>query len=56
MDDNLVVSTIEDALLRYGKPEFFNSGQGSQYTLNKVINLLKKHNISISMDTKERCF
>ena len=25
MDDNLVASTIEDALLRYGKPEIFNS-------------------------------
>jgi len=56
MDDNLVISTIEDALLRYKKPEIFNSDQGSQYTSNKVINLLKKHNISISMDAKGRCF
>jgi len=56
MDDNLVASTIEDALLRYGKPEIFNSDQGSQYASNKVINLLKKHHISISMDAKGRCF
>jgi len=56
MDDNLVASTIEDALLRYGKPEIFNSDQGSQYTSNKVIKLLKKHHISISMDAKGRCF
>jgi len=43
-------------LSKYGAPEIFNSDQGSQYTSNRTINLLKKHNISISMDAKGRCF
>ena len=42
----------EDALLMYGKPEIFNSDQGSQYTAQGFINTLVKHNISISMDSK----
>ena len=56
MDDSLVTDTIEKALRKYGSPEIFNSDQGSQYTSNKTINLLKGHNISISMDAKGRCF
>ena len=38
----------------YGKPEIFNSDQGSQYTAQCFINTLVKHNISISMDSKGR--
>lgn len=56
MDDELVVRTIESAIERYGRPDIFNSDQGSQYTSNRTIELLKKHNISISMDAKGRCF
>ncbi|WP_232227888.1 DDE-type integrase/transposase/recombinase [Hippea sp. KM1] len=56
MDDELVVRTIESAIEKYGRPDIFNSDQGSQYTSNRTIELLKKHNISISMDAKGRCF
>ena len=35
--------------------EIFNSDQGSQYTSNETIEILK-NNISISMDAKGRCF
>lgn len=34
----------------YPKPKIFNSDQGSQYTAYEHINILKQHNISISMD------
>ena len=47
-------SADEDALLIYGKPDIFNSDQGSQYTAQGFINTLVKHNISISMDSKGR--
>lgn len=36
-DDNLVISTIENALSKHKKPEIFNSDQTSQYTSNRVI-------------------
>ena len=56
MDENLVADTIKDAIEKYGTPEIFNSDQGSQYTALSTINLLKQHNISISMDAKGRCY
>jgi putative transposase len=56
MDETLVVDTIADAIGKYGAPKIFNSDQGSQYTAKRTIELLKKYNISISMDAKGRCF
>ncbi len=38
----------------YPKPEIFNSDQGSQYTAKEHIDILKKHDIKISMDGKGR--
>ncbi len=56
MDDSLVTDTIKEALEKYKSPEIFNSDQGSQYTSNRTTEILKEHNISISMDAKGRCF
>ncbi|MCD6173665.1 MAG: transposase family protein [Sulfurimonas sp.] len=36
------------------KPEIFNTDQGSQYTSKAHTDILKKHNIKISMDGKGR--
>jgi putative transposase len=46
------IETVEDAMARYGKPEIFNTDQGSQFTSNKFTKLLKGPKISISMDGK----
>ena len=54
MDESLTVSVLNEALSNYGKPEIFNSDQGSQYTAQGFINTLVKHNVSISMDSKGR--
>ena len=54
MDDNLTISTLNDALLLYGKPEIFNSDQGSQYTAKKFIDTLLNNDVAISMDSKGR--
>ena len=63
MDESLTTSVLNDALSLYGSPELqttafgrsiFNSDQGSQYTAQGFINILVKHNISISMDSKGR--
>lgn len=45
---------LEEALSKYGKPEIFNSDQGSQFTSDNFISILKRENIKISMDGKGR--
>jgi putative transposase len=50
MDITLVTDILKEALAVYPKPEIFNTDQGSQYTSKAHIDILKKHNIQISMD------
>ncbi len=50
MDITLVTTVLKEALLLYPKPEIFNTDQGSQYTAKAHVDILKKHNIKISMD------
>jgi len=54
MDVALTTGVLNDALSRYPKPEIFNTDQGSQYTAQAHVNILKEHNIKISMDGKGR--
>ena len=46
------VEAVEDALAKYGKPQIFNTDQGSQFTGTAFTGLLLKHEIKISMDGK----
>jgi putative transposase len=50
MDISLVTTVLNEALAIYPKPEIFNTDQGSQYTAKAHVNILKKHDIKISMD------
>ena len=50
MDVSLTTSVLKEALVLYPKPEIFNTDQGSQYTSKAHTDILKKHNIQISMD------
>jgi putative transposase len=54
MDVQFCISALEEALERYGKPEIFNTDQGSQYTSDEHTSVLKNHAIKISMDGKGR--
>ena len=54
MDNSLVISVLKEALSFYPKPEIFNTDQGSQYTSKAHTDILKKHDIKISMDGKGR--
>ena len=45
---------LETAIQIHGKPEIFNTDQGSQFTSDVFINVLKENNIQISMDGKGR--
>jgi len=49
------VEALEEALCRYGRPEIFNTDQGSQFTSEDFTGTLKDHGITISMDGKGRC-
>jgi putative transposase len=46
------LEVVEEAMARYGRPEIFNTDQGSQFTSAEFIALLKENGIQISMDGK----
>jgi putative transposase len=46
------IEAVEEALARYGRPEIFNTDQGSQFTSIDFTGLLHRHEIAISMDGK----
>ncbi|MBM5759897.1 IS3-like element ISKpn11 family transposase [Klebsiella pneumoniae] len=52
MEADFCIEAVEDALARYGKPEIFNTDQGSQFTSIDFTAVLKKAEIAISMDGK----
>jgi putative transposase len=54
MDTDLVMGVLNEALSKYGKPEIFNTDQGSQYTSYIHTQKLKDNGIIISMDGKGR--
>ena len=51
LDADFCVEALEDAL-RKGKPDIFNTDQGSQFTGKAFTGLLEKQGIKISMDGK----
>ena len=55
MDSGFCVEALNVALRRYGKPEMFNTDQGSQFTSFDFTGVLKAAEITISMDGRGRC-
>ena len=54
MDSTLVLDFLKKAIEIHGKPEIFNTDQGSQYTSRSHTQLLAEQGIKISMDGKGR--
>jgi putative transposase len=52
MEAAFCVETLEDALAHYGKPDVFNTDQGSQFTGRDFTGALAGNGITISMDGK----
>jgi putative transposase len=52
METAFCLDAVEEAIARYGKPEIFNTDQGSQFTSADFTGLLIGHTIKISMDGK----
>lgn len=46
--------TLQAAFVNWGKPQIFNTDQGSQFTSNEFTNLLLEKEVLISMDGKGR--
>ena len=52
MEASFCVEALEDALARHGKPDIFNTDQGSQFTGQVFAGVLASNGITISMDGK----
>lgn len=52
MEADFCIEALEEALARYGRPEIFNTDQGSQFTSADFIGVLTDNKIAISMDGK----
>lgn len=50
LDADFCVSALEEAIRLYGRPEIFNTDQGSQFTSHAFTRTLEDNNIQISMD------
>ena len=54
LETTFCVEALQEALRRYGKPEIFNTDQGSQFTGRDFMEVLLAQGIKISMDGKGR--
>jgi putative transposase len=54
MDASFCLAALEHALARYGKPEIFNTDQGSQFTSSAFTGVLIEAGVRISMDGRGR--
>jgi len=55
MDARFCVEALNEAMAKYGKPEIFNTDQGSQFTSFEFTGVLKDAGVAISMDGRGRC-
>ena len=54
MDAGFCIEALEEAMARFGRPEIFNTDQGSQFTSADFTDKLKAAGIRISMDGRGR--
>lgn len=54
MDADFCVAALEEALAKHGKPDIFNTDQGSQFTSFAFTSVLRENGIRISMDGRGR--
>ena len=52
LEAEFCVEALKEALAKHGKPDIFNTDQGSQFTSEAFTGALLKHDIKISMDGK----
>jgi putative transposase len=52
LEAGFCIEAVEEALAHYGRPEIFNTDQGSQFTSHDFTSVLLKNDIVVSMDGK----
>ncbi len=50
MDTSFCLAALEEAFARHGRPEIFNTDQGSQFTSAAFTEALISHGVAVSMD------
>lgn len=55
LETSFCVEALNEALECYGRPEIFNTDQGSQFTSEEFTSVLLEHGVKISMDGRGRC-
>jgi putative transposase len=54
MDVEFCIEALEEALARFGRPDIFNTDQGSQFTSPRFTGVLRDAGVRISMDGRGR--
>jgi putative transposase len=54
LESEFCIEALEEALVRHGRPEIFNTDQGAQFTSQGFVGLLESHGIQVSMDGRGR--
>jgi len=54
LSSDFCLEVVEEAFSKYGKPQVFNTDQGSQYTSKEFVSLIQGHDVKFSMDGKGR--
>jgi len=55
LETGFCIEALKQAIRRFGKPEVFNTDQGSQFTSAEFTRVLLERGIKVSMDGKGRC-
>ena len=54
MEADFCIEALEEALARHGRPEIFNTDQGSQFTSPRFVDVLTGAGVRVSMDGRGR--
>jgi len=54
MDVEFCIEALQEAMARFGRPEIFNTDQGSQFTSPRFTGVLQAAGVRISMDGRGR--
>lgn len=54
MEADFCIEALEEAMAKYGKPDIFNTDQGSQFTSPRFVDVLVDAGVQVSMDGKGR--
>lgn len=54
MDVEFCIAALEEAMMKHGRPEIFNTDQGSQFTSPRFTEILRDAGVRLSMDGRGR--